>query len=202
MDEGLLQTDQTIDIYIRTCKRDDELAELCYKTFRDNGFNGKITFVCDMEYNTELSKFSDVIVSETLDKGNNYGGIAGAKMIRNIIKICDVSKINIICDSDIIVLSDFWNYLPDADHIGCGEVVKGVKMVSGQMQILGQKLTKTVGSYSDKDIESIVFDKMIPDGHNIADDSFLSYVSHINQYSVAHIDNSTMWLHEKRYSKK
>lgn len=186
-------------VYIRSCERDDELAVLCHDSWRLNGFTGDILHITNGDYPSKLSIQRHIVTGEI---GSNYGGQQGAKAVVKLIQdYIDPTHGAIICDADIIILSDFWKYLPCDDHMGRGGYVNDVLMLSGQMQILSPAFIAKINELTQGQVHDIVFGQMVPEGHHIADDSFLSFYSHKLGLEKKLITEQGRWLHEKFYGK-
>lgn len=110
-------------------------------------------------------------------------------------KTCDNLRCRYYC------AQKFLPELPDHDHIGTGDLVNGVVMISGQMHIITNRVLESLNKLNENEINNIVFNKMIPENHNVADDSFISYYTHLMGFTKCMFKSNGNWIHEKFYNK-
>jgi hypothetical protein len=184
-----------VHVLIRTCKRDEYLARLCYESFITAGIDAKYSFLTEpgkYEYLTDTN-------ANIIEKGfcDNYTGQVGAHGIVSDIKKYSVNPddIVIISDSDIVVFENFIDKLVNIDHAGVINRTRwGLNHVSGQMQILRGSIFLRLSNLTSSDISKIV-DEMVALGIDVADDTFISFVT--DSLGAIKLDLLGYWIHSK-----
>jgi hypothetical protein len=186
-----------IKVVIRTCKRDDYLAALCYESFKAAAIEADYSFLAEhgeYQYITQ----SGISIKH---KGfcDNYGGTQGAKAILHDFKQYSISNddIFVFSDSDIIVRENFTNDLFEADHSGIMNTDHwNLRHVSGQMQIFKGSTFNKIVSLMEPQI-NLALMHMVNAGIAMADDTFLSFLTDSFGSTKKHIQNK--WIHYKAY---
>ncbi len=186
-------------IIIRTCPKDEFISMLAYQSFVMAGIKGEYSFCAENgNYSGLLNDHKIVYRHES----NNFGGQLGVKGLLAALRKYEFNPGDtiIVSDSDIIVRKNFTKLFKDTDHFGTGGIHNGLSHISGQMQVLSYNLIQFLLSFSIADIDKIV-QEMLAKGFNIADDSFISYITDKHtQFNKLLIDNSNeLWIHKKYY---
>jgi hypothetical protein len=186
-------------VIIRTCKRDDYLAKLCYDSFIKSGIQAEYTFLADKkEYEYIKTVPVKIVYKDSIS--DNYGGVRGVKALIDSLKQFSFSDDDtiILSDSDIVVFENFLHLVKEYDHCGTGGEYNNLMHISGQMQIFNGKTLKKLITLSDSEIDVIV-KEMIDKKLNIADDTFNSYVTDKLSCKKMLINNNGIWIHYKAY---
>lgn len=180
-------------LLIRTYKKDDYIARLCYESWKLAGYEGEVIFLSD-GYETEwLKGIGRTIVRQPVA---NFGGQLGAKCLIDCINQIDYKDEDVIisCDTDVVL---FKNPLADkqsAPLCGSGAMNDLHKFyhISGQLMIIKGYQAKKICNISDDEFERN-WQWMDKKGINICDDTYFSY----HTYGAQPIELT--WLHEKLY---
>ena len=175
---------------------------LCYESFINAGIEGKYYFICeDGEYPIINNFYSNIEIIKHKEVAN-FGGKDGViELLTNCLNeiIVDENDLIIISDADILVRENFLKHFKDFAHGGKGNIVNGLRHISGQMMILNSEIFKRLQSLTIKDIFDIVFE-MLEKKYNIADDTFFSYLSDKWNFKKIIFPNSDeFWIHKKLY---
>ena len=180
-------------LLIRTYKKDDYIARLCYESWMLAGFQGEVIFLSD-GYETEwLKGLGRTIVRQPVA---NFGGQLGAKCLIDCINQIEYKGEDTIisCDTDVVVFRNPLNIF-QSDFGGAGEINEhGFTHIGGQCMIIKGWLANAISSVSDEKFKNN-WEYMDEMGINICDDSYFSY-------QARNCTNQTYkgyWLHEKLY---
>ena len=182
-------------ILFRTFPKDDYICRLAFESFKLAGIDGNYIFLAEHGKYKYLEETNGTFYFRDSGAHSNYGGQLGVKCLLKSFKNIEIK------DNDIVYLSDsdivlFEKIIPDSDLEGFGGQ-QIINHISGQLQIMSSRLFNLLKSFTEEEINNIVFNEMIPMGLNVADDTFNSYIAHKYEYSVKFHENK--WLHDKLY---
>jgi hypothetical protein len=186
-------------VIIRTCKKDDYLARLCYDSFKELGIKAKYIFLADNDNYKYINETGEQIIYK--DWCDNYGATRGVNgFVKSLKKINLDFEHVIISDSDIVVLDDFINEIYGTDHFGTGgrDQLNNLLHISGQVQIFKGEIIKKISNLNDDQVQFYI-DTMLQKNINIADDTFCSYLTDHWNCSKKIINNHKLWIHYKFY---
>lgn len=190
-------------IIIRTCVRDEKLANLCYRSFMDSKIQGNFFFSAEVGNYTYLKSLNVPIHYRPFV--DNYGGKTGVQGFVDSLKFvnCADDDIIIVSDSDIIILDYFLHLVNGWDHAGYGAERKwaNTKMIhiSGQMQIFNGKTFNKIKNLNEQNI-NLAVQEMIKLGIDVADDTFNSYLTDLWKCKKFTLhDSRNYWRHFKAY---
>jgi len=208
-------------VIIRTCARDDYLSLLCYESFRNAGIDAKYVFVAE-EWKAFKNEAYTWIHKPEIEINfrkpcDNYGGQLGAKAMISFLRDVLPSEIEdddiiIVSDSDVVVKENFIDLLEDdfqhAGTAGAADTPDRAKNrpegdflhISGQMQIFSGMCMKSIlDMVKNESIIDAIVEEMLELELNIADDTFMSYVTDVMRQKKQLMLLGDKWIHQKFY---
>lgn len=186
---------QMLYIFIRTCPRDDSIGRIAYESLVR--LYPDATFVFLAEQGTYKHLIRDIVYRES---AGNFGGHKG---VLNLISTLQTMYIPLqdndlvfLSDSDIVADKSILDKLDGVDHAGVLNTNRwNLHHISGQFQILRGGFLKRLLAMTNDELDSIV-DEMVSLGIDIADDTFISFMS--DRWELIKRDICE-WKHHKFY---
>lgn len=181
-------------LIIRSCKRDDFIARLCYDSWIDVLPDADYLFFLENGEYKYVPKDVQVSYRRSCD---NFGGRANAVPFIEDLKKIDTKPYDFICvcDADVIMYKNPFDNDYDFNFGGWGDD-NNPRHFSGQLMIWKRDLFNSVVKFPF--IEDAV-NEMIKKGISIADDTILSYIATMFTEDVFRFNGLEYWVHEKRY---
>lgn len=182
-------------VIIRTCRRDDFISWLAYKTFKDVGAGDKFIFYAEEKQKDEyrwITKTGEEIFWR--EHCSNFGGRSNLKIFLKGLRQIDTTGYDyvIVSDSDIIMEKNPF----DGNEFELGGVQQAgnPRHFSGQLIIYSGKLFQKVIHYPEYDI---LMEQMIRDNYSIADDTVMTWIATMYTDKTFDFDGKEYWRHVK-----
>lgn len=182
-------------VIIRTCKRDDFLAYLAYKSFK-NVLDCDVVFFAEEGeggYKWMISKTSGNIVMRPYC--DNFGGRSNVILCLEFLKKINTEKYDKVIFSDADIILEKNPFDNEFDFGGIRDENNN-RHYSGQFLIFSRWLFDKVIHY---ERYGELFKIFIDSNLSIADDTIFSYVATAFTENVFNFDKLGYWRHEKLY---
>ncbi len=180
-------------VIIRTCLRDDNIAYLCYHSFKQVMDADYLFFAEQADYKWISITGVPIIYRDCYD---NFGGQIGLHGFIKEASLIDVSKYDtvIVSDSDITMLK---NPLQLNFEFGGVKSETNERHYSGQLLIYSNEVWNRVMSYTKY---NELIEKFVNSGTiDVADDTCMSWVATEFTNDTFDFHEKGYWIHEKNY---
>ena len=177
-------------VIIRTCKRDDFISYLCYKSFVIHLDCDVIFFAEEGEYKWIPKANQQIIYRPFCD---NFGGKSNVITYLEQLKKINTEEYDKVILSDADIILDRNPFENEFDFGGI-EDVNNPLHYSGQLLIFSRWLFDKVLHYEKY---NEVFELIDANGYSIADDTVLSFVATAYSENVFDFNGKGFWRHDK-----
>lgn len=187
---------------IRSCDRDDLIAYVCYLTMKKHNVANRYIFFHDGNNHPYISKSGEQIIYR--ESSGNFGGWSNVViMLKELRKwaSCNAEDYIIFSDSDIIIMSNPFDILPNGiDHAGYFNPKEyyfdKITHISGQFNIVKGLLWNCYINDSEE-MYKLCFDKLANNDKPIADDTIFSVYANMRNARQFRFGANECWIHGK-----